>query len=210
VIFPPMASVLSAFGTLVTPLRLDLARGSVGALDWDRAETVISEMTADASQALSEAGCPVDDVHFTYAADIRYAGQQNEVSVDLDRNAVRGRDFARIRGAFEAAYELQYGLRLPDMEIEIVAWRLSAHGPEVQRDSVVPLGAQNSDPKSERPVRLQAGLQSVPVYDRAPLASGQKIAGPAVIEERETTIVLLPGWRAEVNDNGCIVARREG
>lgn len=210
VIFPPMASVLSAFGTLVTPLRLDLARGSVGALDWDRAETVISEMTAEASHALSEAGCPVEDVRFTYGADIRYAGQQNEVSVDLERDAVQGRDLAGIREAFEAAYELQYGLRLPDMEIEIVAWRLSAHGPDVQRDSVVPLSADPCEPKGERPVRLAGGLQSAPVYDRAPLASRQEIAGPAIIEERETTIVLLSGWRARVDDTGCIIARREG
>jgi len=210
VIFPPMASVLSAFGTLVTPLRLDLARGSVGALDWDRADEVIGEMATDASQALSEAGCPLDDVRFTHGADIRYAGQQNEVSVDLDPEIIKGRDFASVREAFEAAYEMQYGLRLPDMEIEIVAWRLSAHGPEVQRDSVAPLGAEIANAKGERPIRLGDGLQSSPVYDRAPLAAGQEFAGPAIIEERETTIVVLPGWRARVDDSGCIIARREG
>lgn len=209
VIFPPMASVLSAFGTLVTPLRLDLARGSVGALDWDRAELVINEMADDASQALSEAGCPADAIRFTYAADVRYAGQQNEVTVDLDRDAVMGRNPAEIREAFEAVYELQYGLRLPEMNIEIVAWRLSAHGPEARRDSVARLGAENSTAKGSRSARLGDGPQSVPVFDRAPLAAGQEIPGPAIIEERETTIVLLPGWRARVDGTGCIIARRE-
>ena len=149
-------------------------------------------------------------MRFPHGADIRYAGQQNEVSVDLDSEIIKGRDFASIREVFEAAYEMQYGLRLPDMEIEIVAWRLSAHGPDVQRDSVAPLGAEIANAKGERPIRLGDGLQSSPVYDRAPLAAGQEFAGPAIIEERETTIVVLPGWRARVDDSGCIIARREG
>ena len=46
----------------------------------------------------------------------------------------------------------------------------------------------------------------VPVYDRASLAKAQKIDGPVIIEERETTIIVLPGWQATVDDFGCIVA----
>ena len=48
----------------------------------------------------------------------------------------------------------------------------------------------------------------VPVYDRGALAAGQTIAGPAIIEERETTTVLPPGWTATIDEIGCIVARK--
>ena len=208
VIFPPMASVLSAFGALVTPLRLDLARSTAGALDWDRVGGLLDEMTGQSLSALAEAGCPAASVRFSFGADIRYAGQQNEVTVSLADNPAVARDDQIIREAFEAAYEALYGLRLPDVPLEIVAWRVSAHGPEARRDSIVTLGDRVAAPKGERPVLLGGPAQSVPVYDRAPLAPGQEIAGPAIIEERETTIVLLPGWRATVDTQGCIVAKR--
>jgi N-methylhydantoinase A/oxoprolinase/acetone carboxylase beta subunit len=46
------------------------------------------------------------------------------------------------------------------------------------------------------------------IYDRATLAAGQEIAGPAIIEERETTTVILPGWSARIDPTGCIIAER--
>ena len=209
VIFPPLASVLSAFGTLVTPVRLDLARGALGELDWDRIAVIIDEMTAEGRRALEEAGCPPESVRFTYGADIRYFGQQHEVSVALPGNPTQQRDLKAVREAFEVAYEAQYGLRLPDVEIEIVAWRLSAHGPEVRRDSTVALAQTAADPKATRDALFGPTPTATPVYDRAALAAGQALAGPTIIEERETTIVLPPGWRARVEDNGCIIATKD-
>ena len=50
----------------------------------------------------------------------------------------------------------------------------------------------------------------MPVYDRPALAAGQEIPGPVIIEERETTIFILPGWHASVAENGCITAERRG
>ena len=209
VIFPPLASVLSAFGTLVTPVRLDLARGALGELDWDRIAVIIDEMETEGRRALEEAGCPTESVRFTYGADIRYFGQQHEVSVALTGNPTEIRDLGAVREAFEVAYEAQYGLRLPDVEIEIVAWRLSAHGPEVRRDNRVTLAETPAAPKSTRDALFAATPTATPVYDRVALAAGQTLTGPSIIEERETTIVLPPGWRARVEDNGCIIATKE-
>ncbi len=73
---------------------------------------------------------------------------------------------------------------------------------------MVDLAATDGGPKGARPVRFGAEPEPVAVYDRVALAAGQAIAGPAIIEERETTIVLLPGWNATVDTRGCIVARR--
>ncbi len=208
VIFPPLASVLSALGTLVTPSRIDLARGWVGPVDWARVRTITDEMVAEGRDALIAAGAPSESIVLSHGADMRYLGQANEVTVALPGDPAATRDLSLVRESFEQAYEAQYGLRLPDVEFEVVAWRLSARGPEASRDSVVELATADGGPKGTRPVRFGAEPEPVSVYDRAALAAGQAITGPAIIEERETTIVLLPGWSATVDGRGCIVARR--
>jgi N-methylhydantoinase A len=208
VIFPPLASVLSAFGTLVTPPRIDLARGWVGPVDWERVRTIVDEMVAEGSDALIAAGAPPGGITLVHGADMRYLGQANEVTVTLPGDPAETRDLSVVRESFEKAYEAQYGLRLPDVEIEVVAWRLSAQGPDAKRDSVVKLPTAEGKPKGTRPVRFGAEPEAVAVYDRASLAGGQTVAGPAIIEERETTIVLLPGWDATVDARGSIIANR--
>ncbi|MEA3072309.1 MAG: N-methylhydantoinase, partial [Alphaproteobacteria bacterium] len=83
VIYPPLASVLSAFGTLVTPPRLDLGRGALSrlfALDWQQVDAILSELVRDARSGLASAGCKPDDLAFRFGADMRYFGQQNEVT----------------------------------------------------------------------------------------------------------------------------------
>jgi len=62
---------------------------------------------------------------------------------------------------------------------------------------------------TSRKVRFSGGLKDTPVYARSSLQPGSSIAGPAIIEERETTIVILPGWQASVDRHGCIFAIRE-
>jgi len=211
VIFPPQASVLSAFGALVTPARLDLVRSDLGQLDdldWDEVERLLGEMTDEATQALVEAGVRPDQIRWSVGADLRYAGQQNEVGVTFERDPRLARDAQIIRRTFETAYFAQYGVNPSHVPIEIVSWRLTAQGPENLIQEVgAPTGAPGAI-KSERTIPLWAGGGPAKVYDRAALTRGQEIAGPAIIEERETTIVLPPGWLGAVDDIGCITARR--
>jgi N-methylhydantoinase A len=70
------------------------------------------------------------------------------------------------------------------------------------------LPASPGRPKGERKVHAWSDGLSVPVYDRHALAAGQSVAGPAIIEERETTTVIPPDWTATVDKIGCIFARR--
>jgi N-methylhydantoinase A len=211
VIFPPLASVLSAFGTLVTPLRLDLVRGALGSLDavdWRKVDEVLEDLTRRGRAALVEAGCPPEAVRFDFGGDLRYLGQQNEVSVTFAADPRRGRDTGALRQAFEAAYEAQYGLRLAEVGVEVVSWRVTARGPEIERASRIKLPERPAEPRKRRPVHMNGKAEPVAVYSRVELGRGQEVAGPAIIEERETTIVLLPGWRAKVDVSGCIMATR--
>ena len=209
VIFPPLASVLSAFGTLVTPARLDLVRGALGrlsAVDWSEVERMLSAMEEEGRRALAEAGA--GEIRYVYGGDFRYFGQQNEVTVTLAADPRGDRNVPALREAFERAYEAQYGLRLGDVDVEVVSWRVTGFGPTANRASRLDLPTTAGKPKARRCARFERDAEEVDVYDRVALAAGQEIAGPAIIEERETTIVILPGWRARVDAGGSIVAER--
>jgi N-methylhydantoinase A len=212
VIFPPLASVLSAFGTLVTPVRLDLVRSALGPLegaDWPGIAALYAEMEAEGRAALASAGVKPGEARFGFAADMRYAGQQNEVTTTLPAEALRAHDAAALRAGFEAEYEALYGMRLDDVPVEVVTWRLIASGPVPKASPPPAAEAAAAPPRTHRPLALLPGAPPVPVHDRPALGIGQRIAGPAIIEERETTLVILPGWVATVHPTGAVVAVRE-
>jgi N-methylhydantoinase A len=212
VIYPPLASVLSAFGTLVTPPRLDLSRGALArlsAIDWAHADDILSQLVDDARNGLASAGCQATEIAFRFGADMRYFGQQNEVTAWFDHDPRQRHDLTWIREVFESAYERLYSLRLSDVDVEIVSWRLVATGPVAARDSTPELNSSMGEPRSKRIARFNGTDVEAPVYARRDLACDQIVNGPAIIEERETTIIILPGWRAKVDRTGCIMASKE-
>ena len=212
VIYPPMASVLSAFGTLVTPVRLDLARSAMLALerfDPKHIMPVIEEMLAEGEHALTDAGIPPDQIHYSYSADMRYRGQQNEVNVELAGNPCHGVDETELRRRFEEAYQALYGVQLDDMSVEIVSWRITARGADKEREALLALPDTPGAPKASRPVFFHSDFLDVPVYDRSKLAPGQRINGPVIVEERETTVFILPSWQLLVHGDGSLIATQD-
>jgi N-methylhydantoinase A len=211
VIYPPLASVLSAFGTLVTPPRLDLGQGALSrlsSLDWNAVDKIIDRLVDEARHGLASAGCKGSDIQFEFGADMRYFGQQNEVSVTFDADPRQRHDAVWLRHAFEAAYERLYSFRLPEVDVETVIWRLVATGPVAHRDSTPSLNTHPNKTPTHRKARFNGHDVDTPVYARRDLACDQRVDGPAIIEERETTIVILPGWRATVDRTGCIMAAK--
>jgi N-methylhydantoinase A len=114
-----------------------------------------------------------------------------------------------VRESFEKEYEKLYHLRLGEVNAEVVSWRLIATGPTSSRDSTPELSAAPGKAKVTRKARFGSKDVDTPVYQRRELAQGQSMTGPAIIEERETTIVILPGWTAKVDATGCIMASKE-
>ena len=88
----------------------------------------------------------------------------------------------------------------------VVNWRVVARGRDVQLQYQSGLAERNGQPKGTR--RVASWSEPAAVWDRRSLAEGQIILGPALIEERETTTVLLPGWRGKVHGSGCIIASK--
>ena len=215
VIFPVNASVLSAFGTLVSPVRIDLARSMprlIDRVDVSARDGLLDELRGEGRRVLSAAGVPGADVRFRYGLDARYSGQGNEITVWVGTGEAWPASDADVRAAFETEYRRIYGMTIPDVAIEAVTWRLSAYAEKVQvrPDTGATGAAGEAEPVSRRPVVFARGADAVdvPVYRRQDLGVGAVFAGPAIVEERETTTVIRPGWRAEVASDGSLVATR--
>ena len=217
VIFPVNASVLSAFGTLVSPVRIDLARSLprlVDEVDAAERDGLLDELREEGRRVLLAAGVPPDKVVFRYGLDARYAGQGNEITVWVGEGSTWPATAADVHQAFEAEYRRIYGMAIPDVAIEAVTWRLSALADTtvVEPDAAVAAATASAQPASTRPMVFGRGQDptDTPVYRRDDLGSGATFAGPAVVEERETTTVIRPGWSVEVAADGSLIATREG
>ena len=211
VIYPPLASVLSAFGTLVTPAQIDLVRSQVcllDELDWDEVDATLTHMTDESAQALKEAGIRDEDVGFSFGVDLRYLGQQSELRIDLPADPRADRDVQVIRDLFEREYELQYGLKLDGMKIELVNWRLSGFGRKPERKTKAQGKPEGAARTGSRTVYLHGNASDVSVYRRADITADDLIVGPAIIEERETTIFILDGWKLSLHETGSLVAEK--
>ena len=115
--------------------------------------------------------------------------------------------------AFETEYRRIYGMTIPDVAVEAITWRLSASATTsvVEPDDSIADHEGDVTPKSFRPMVFSRGADAIeaPVYDRASLGAGAAFAGPAVVEERETTSVIRPGWNVEVAADGSLIASKQ-
>jgi N-methylhydantoinase A len=213
VIFPVNASVLSAFGTLVSPVRIDLARSmprQLDKIDPAERERLLDELRTEGRRVLAAAGTSEDVVRFRYGLDVRYSGQGNEVTIWVGEGSTWTLSDADVLTAFENEYRRIYGLTIPDVTVEVVTWRLavSADADPVEPDPVA--RGTGAVPIGTRPVvfgRAQDPVET-PVYKRPTLGAGDRFEGPAIVEERETTAVIRPGWNVEVGDDGSLIATR--
>ncbi|MFI5015837.1 MAG: hydantoinase/oxoprolinase family protein, partial [Hyphomicrobiales bacterium] len=210
VIFPPLASVYSAFGSLVTPTRLDLVRSglsSLSDLDWEGVAALFDEMAREGRSALSEAGCPEERVAFRHGADMRYRGQHFEIIVELDH--CPSGDTARLRRAFEDAYLKIYKLIQPDVEVEVVNWRMTAIGGASETPQLDMRGEAWEAAEECRLVHLWRDDERMRILQRASLATGCRVEGPVIIEEAETTLVIPADWSASLGPMGSVLAKRK-
>ena len=215
IVFPVNASVLSAFGTLVSPVRIDLARSLPRLLDAVHVaerDALLDDLREEGRRVLAAAGIPSDRVKFRYGIDARYFGQGNEITVWVGEGGEWPGDDALVLSDFEAEYRRIYGLTIPDVAVEVVTWRLSAFSDAEHVEPEVVGGQSGRIDDRKRPVVFGRGDEAVevPVYQRSELGAGTAFTGPAIVEERETTAVIRPGWAVVVGADGSLVATRGG
>jgi N-methylhydantoinase A len=142
---------------------------------------------------------------------MRYRGQGHEISVELPVRAFVAADTAEITKRFEEAYGRLYSRPIPGVDIEILSWVLSLSAPaEGELAAAVALKPTEPKPAARRPVfdPDSGAFIDTPIYNRAELAPGAHIKGPAIIAEDDTTTVISPSFDAIIDRFGYIELTR--
>jgi N-methylhydantoinase A len=206
VIVPPGAGVASALGFLVAAPAIDLVRSGVqrlSAVDWTRAAAQFAEMEEEARRMLEEAGAAPGDVAFRRSADMRYVGQGFDISVPLPEAV----DAAAVEQSFLDTYQRLFDRRILGVGMEVLSWRLhaTASRPEIPGTLGQPAGAGGALKGRRQVWFAETGLAPCAVYDRYRLSAGQRIQGPAVVEERESTVVVGPDAAFTLDAHGNLL-----
>ena len=204
---PIGAGVISAVGFLSAPLAFDFVRSwraRLDALDWQKASALFAEMEAEGRALLEASGVPAGAITHRREADMRYVGQGHEIRVPLPAGQLDANQMPALVAAFEGVYRELYERLGPPVPIEILNWRVVSSGPQPDlRLQVVSAGAGDapSARKGERPAYFPEtkGFAATPIYDRYRLAPGATFEGPAIVEERESTVIVGPGARCHID-----------
>ena len=231
ILIPFGAGAMSAYGLLAAPLAFDFVRTGRQRLDradWPAINRLFAEMEEEGRALLARAGVAPADIHISRIAEMRHAGQGHEVECAMPLGALSTESLPTITASFENAYRALYH-RLPHgVPIEALNWRLTVSGPqpstglsrrsEPGRALIRPpsVHASRTAPTTTGSARATKGARQAyfaevggfvetPVYDRYALHAGAEFAGPAIVEERESTAVVGPGARCRVDDGFGLV-----
>jgi N-methylhydantoinase A len=206
-IVPFGAGVTSTVGFLTAPLAFDFVRSFVSqldSLDWAHVNALLADMAAQGDAILARSGIAADDRRITRQADVRYAGQGHEIRIDLPDGTLGPDSLPAITASFERVYRALFGRTGPDVPLEGVSWRLLSSGPrpDVKLRAAGTAAQAAAALKGQRRVYFPEWEEHrpVPVYDRYALVYGATFHGPAVVEERESTTIIGPGARIEVDE----------
>jgi N-methylhydantoinase A len=159
---------------------------------------------------LDRAGIPAERRRLDRSVDARYARQSYELAIPVSQRPVNAAALAQIAEAFHERHLQTYGHNNRSEPVQIVSVRVAAIGaipPLAIGDKTAPVGANAV--KSKRALWFrQTGPVEATVYDRARMSAGSAVAGPGVIESLESTILVPPGWRGNMNDDGVLVMTR--
>jgi len=199
VVVPHASGVLSAYGLLAADETRDAVRtrqGPLAEVDADAVDALYGELGDD---LLGEVSDP-DAARVEYAADLRYAGQSFELTVDVDRPF----DPEAAAERFAAAHESAYGYRA-DEPVELVNCRATATVPR-SAPAIESAGTGATDPRTTREAVFPDGPRETPVYDRERFPADGRVEGPVVVEGAESTAVVPPGWSVRLRGDGALVA----
>lgn len=207
IIAPFGAGVMSALGFLVTPVATDLVQTYLSRLDevdWDRVNFLLESMERKGIGQIIEAGVSPSDVVVTRSCDMRYVHQGREVNVPIPNGELSRENSEMIIQSFYSVYKDFYSRYLKNVPIETVNWRVAIHGPKpkIQIEKYKKINEKKSALKNRRAVYFEEYKDFIecPIYDRYRMEPGTNLTGPAIIEEKESTLVVGPGGRLTIDD----------
>ena len=202
-VVPSNPGAVSAVGMLATDLRHDFAQSSVQPLTgvaWGEVEHALRGLRDLGAERLRSDGVADDAMHFDDALDLRYVGQDYYLRVYVDIDDLDG---ARIRADFDRLHEHTYGFANPEFEVEMVNARVFALGtferPQLPEIAARSAAGETLETKARRQVFFGGGFVDTAIYDVTALRADDEIAGPCIIEDPRSTIVVMPGQVATVD-----------
>jgi len=213
-IVPRAPGHFCAFGMLFADLRYDYVRTwftPLAAASFAEIEQVYDSLFAQGRRALERSRVRPQRVVLGRAVDMRYVGQEHAVTIELSPAIFARRDRDAIKQRFDQVHQLRYGTSAPGEAAEIVSLRATVTGSmkkpaleTIERGGRAPSGAAA---RGSRPIYFAEQERAVktPAFARAELRAGNRIEGPAVIEEHASTTVVLPGDRLQVDQFGNLI-----
>jgi len=217
VVYPLGAGVMSAAGLLSAPLSFDFVRTmpmGLEAMDWPAVMAALDQMEAEGRRILGRS-VPAETITFRRSADVRYRRQGYDLTVEVPDGPLGPGSEDAIKAAFEAAYRAIYGQTPDNVELDVISWRVVAAGPMPRLalpKAETGAGDVAAAIKGRRAIYLadEEAMVEVPVYDRYRLAAGARFEGPAVVEERESTVILAGPCTAHVDEHANLIVDLEG
>ncbi|CAI8013124.1 Putative D-/L-hydantoinase subunit A [Geodia barretti] len=217
VVVPPHPGIASAYGLLVAKFKNDYAKTFLQQppdYDLDGMDTVWSELEAQGRAWLHREGVPVNSHSITRSADLRYAHQGSELTLQYSHSRVNREGLESILQDFHQQHEQLYGFAL-EQQVEIVTLRVTASG-QVGNITLprIPGWSARADQAiiERREVYFEESRGFVPcaIYPRDSLKPGAKLMGPAILEGMDSTVVINPGWETQVDEYGNCIMRAQG
>ncbi|MAY63253.1 MAG: hydantoinase [Rhizobiales bacterium] len=211
VIVPPNPGVTSALGCLLVDMQHDFSESFIaGATTCDPAEieAAFARMEKEALERLTHEGVAEDDIVLQRSVDMMYQGQWRSLAVDAPSPVA---DMAPLVEAFHSEHKREYNFRRDETPVSLYRLNLKATGivPKADLEIHEPKGAK-PEAKTRRPVWFDGDAPSdTPIYERDDLPAGFELTGPAIIEQFDSTTVVPPGTRMEVDKYLNIIIRIE-
>ena len=218
IVLPKLASGLCAFGQIISDVKYNYMATAVLRLDNDAAYTRIdqlfTEIEAQGIAHLTSDGFGAGNTMIKRSLDMRYVGQVHECTVEIGNFPVNAQTIDQIKAAFHARHEQLYTYAEPHSTVEVVNIESTVYGlvDKPKRMHIAPGKAADQAIKAYRDAVFSAdgSRTRTPIYEGGALGAGAQIAGPAVIEEVTTTIVIEPGWSATLDASGSyLITRKE-
>jgi N-methylhydantoinase A len=208
VLIPFAPGYFSAYGMLFSDLRYDYVRSvfrKLSDVSFDEIEAIYAAMEDEGRAAIAQSGVRPEEIVVARAADMRYVGQEHAVTVDLAGAFFEARDREAIKRRFDEVHAIRYGTSAPKEAADLVSLRTTVLGTMRKPPRQAVEEGQPEPPagalRARKPVyfRGAGGYVDTPVYRRSLLRAGNRVAGPALIEEHASTTVVQPGDELSVD-----------
>ena len=219
VLVPVAPGITAAMGLLETDMQYEHVRSFITSLTHvepaavDQLDTLVEELVGHCRRDLENDGVPPDRQSFQRFAECRYHGQGFELRAEIPEGRLGAGGVERIIESFNAQHRLDYGYAFDDAEVELITVRV------IGTDRIEPLRLRPLERANgascdaallySRPTTFDDGATAdTPRYDRGQLKAGHRVAGPAVLVQQDSTVLVPPAYAAEVSEYGSLHVRR--